>query len=175
MGGGGTPIIYRTMSGQAGGRIMPGVHYGLTSAGTGGAMVIRSDVTGTFTTNEYDYRVSNLYGYAETPGAPGGGVNNPGYDGGYTNEHYNFFPQPLAKSGTLVLSSNSGSGGGWGAKGGDMYGIDYATNLGKDSAGTVMYAQVFSAAGGAGGKAVQTNGYAVTWLGGSNRAYGAVG
>ena len=174
MGSGGTPIVYRTMSGQAGGRVMPGVHYGLTSAGTGGAMVIGSAITNIFQTTEYDYRVSKLYGYAETSGAPGGGVNNPGYDGGYTNEYYNFFPQPLAKAGTLVLACNSGSGGGWGAKGGDVYAADYATTFGNDSNGTPMYAQVLIA-GGAGGKAVQTNGYAVTWLGGSNRAYGAVG
>jgi hypothetical protein len=68
-----------------------------------------------------------------------------------------------SQTGADVTTSNAGifliggGGGGWGARGGNAFN------------GTA------TSAGAAAGKAINTNGNAVTWIGGSARAYGAVG
>lgn len=67
------------------------------------------------------------------------------------------------QTGADVTTTNAGlfllggGGGGWGARGGNAFN------------GTS------TAAGAAAGKAINTNGNAVTWISGSDRAYGAVG
>ena len=65
---------------------------------------------------------------------------------------------------TSPVTATSGGGGGWGAAGGSgtQNLIDFTAVKGGNP-------------GGAGGKAIKTNGHAVTWLGGSDRAYGAIG
>lgn len=69
-------------------------------------------------------------------------------------------------TGKLAGVWNAGGGGGWGASGGR--GIAY-----YDPNSTVTYSTRY---GGAGGKAVQTNGYSVTWTSGNtSRVYGIVG
>lgn len=181
MGSGGTPIIYASMSGQPGGRIMPGTHYGISTAGTGVSQMQLATGDPLPTPFTADYRPNKNRYLVDTAGAPGGGGNNPGYNGGYTDPTYAQHAAedaagqgPVYLTGGPVITSSAGSGGGWGAKGGDTYAPDYNTVAGNNPAGDPVYVR-FKIAGGAGGKAVQTNGYAVTWLGGSDRAYGAVG
>ena len=70
-----------------------------------------------------------------------------------------------ANDGTLApIKPLSGGGGGWGAAGGA------ATRSLAD-----FTAQAGGNPGAAGGKAIAANGHAITWIGGSARAYGAIG
>ena len=66
-----------------------------------------------------------------------------------------------------VIKPTAGGGGGWGAAGG----------AGRVETGLFDDPTFITSGnpGGAGGKAINTNGHAVTWLGGATRAYGAVG
>lgn len=171
--GSSTAKEYAMMSGQTGGRVLPSTHFGLTTAGTGVPQIV---VTSDPVTTAIDYRKAKVNDVLGSIGNPGAGLNNPGFSGGYTNSLLaNQEPSLIyALPPSLYYAGVSGGGGGWGAKGGSYYAVDGAITLGTDSAGNTLYGNT-EYAGGAGGKAVQTNGYAVTWLGGSDRAYGAVG
>lgn len=98
---------------------------------------------------------------------PGGDPCETGSDGctaGLTPAQFANVPSSLIPlTATLDFASYAfpaaGGGGGWGARGGNVLNTALAV----------------VSAGGAGGKAINTNGHSVTWLGGANRAYGAVG
>ena len=100
-------------------------------------------------------------------GGWGGGPGETGSDGatgGLTPAQFASAPPSLIPlTATLDFASYAfpfaGGGGGWGARGGNVLNTALAV----------------VSAGGAGGKAINTNGHAVTWLVGANRAYGAVG
>ena len=64
-------------------------------------------------------------------------------------------------------SCNTNRPGGWGAAGGSAESAGIEFGVAAPIRGGIL--------GAAGGKAVQTNGHAVTWLSGANRAYGAIG
>jgi hypothetical protein len=77
----------------------------------------------------------------------------------------------VAGTGNAPSTAGAGTGGGgWGAAGGTGYSAETADTA--DPPGTLVGP---NGLGGAGGKAINTNGYAVTWIGGSSRAYGAIG
>ena len=70
-----------------------------------------------------------------------------------------------AVTGTLVDGGRGG--GGWGAAGGSAESAGIEFGVAAPIRGGIL--------GAAGGKAIKTNGHAVTWLSGANRAYGAIG
>jgi hypothetical protein len=168
--GGGSPDWGLVISGQTGGRIIPGTHYGLNTSGTGmtqpystGSLASVADV--------FDYRTVKVSNFGDSLGAPGGGAGQPGMPGFDFYWAANTFTEPA--NGMLARFSNggtirsmAGTGGGWGAKGGDQY-LGVVVTGGSNFAGITV--------GGAGGKAVNTSGFSVTWLGGQDRAYGVVG
>jgi hypothetical protein len=153
------PFKIGGLSGQGGGRIMPG------SAGGAGELFfrpVRSDATANVAPGEPDYRPSPPYGSAYDTffSAPGGGPGQPG-----KGDAFAVYVFVNTDNGTTSpVTPTSGGGGGWGAAGG---------------AGTQALSgftvQTGANLGAAGGKAIKTNGHAVTWLGGSDRAYGAIG
>jgi hypothetical protein len=172
MGSGGSsgPDWALVISGQTGGRIIPGTHYGMNTSGTGTTQAYNTTSPAS-TGVTYDYRTYKLGAFGESMSAPGGGAGQPGMPGFQVYFTVNTFTEPA--DGILTLFSNgstirsmAGTGGGWGAKGGDMYVAN--TNTSPPTLASITV-------GGAGGKAVNTNGFAVTWLGGQDRAYGVVG
>jgi hypothetical protein len=169
-GGGGAPPWNMMISGQTGGRIIPGTHYGLTTIGTGTTQVW--DTTETLVTIDlFDYRAAKVIAITGRGGAPGGGAGQPGLPGFDVNFTAGAFTEPTdgmlsRNSSNYTNRSIAGTGGGWGAKGGDQYLTGAGLGLATLTGITV---------GGAGGKAVNTSGFSVTWLGGQDRAYGVVG
>jgi len=134
-GGGSTSRKIGGISGQGGGRILPG-----SPGGVGEVFTNASRATAVASPDYPDRRPNAPLGSSFDTGftAPGGGPRQPGR--GYL---YEIFHVPNADTGgTVAVSTRAGGGGGWGA---------------------------------AGGKAIHTNGHAVTWLTGSERAYGAIG
>lgn len=169
-GGGGTPDYGLVISGQTGGRIIPGAHYGMNTSGIGTTQVWDTALTAA-TFDVLDYRAAKFLSVGGRVGASGGGAGQPGLPGFDVDFTANAFTEPadgmLARnSSNYTIRSAAGTGGGWGAKGGDQYLTGVGLGLATLTGITV---------GGAGGKAVNTNGFAVTWLGGQDRAYGVVG
>jgi hypothetical protein len=169
MGGGSvTPSQVAIMSGQNGGRVLPGVSYrgqrvGISELHTG-------DPTGTENGTDFwglrnmRFEVVLLTGGAGGWGGGPGETGSDGATGGLTPAQFASAPPSLIPlTATLDFASYAcpfaGGGGGWGARGGNVLNTALAV----------------VSAGGAGGKAINTNGHAVTWLVGANRAYGAVG
>jgi hypothetical protein len=145
------------ISGQGGGRILPG-----TGGGVGEIFLVSPRLTATAAPGYPDYRPDPLYGepIVTVFAAPGGG---PGQSG--KGDLFTVFTA-LKTDGTVTpITSSSGGGGGWGAAGG--------TGLAPSSVALEVVAG--GNPGAAGGKAINTNGHAVTWLAGSARTYGAVG
>jgi len=92
--------------------------------------------------------------------APGGGPGQPG-----KGDAFAVYVSVNANDGTTApVTPTSGGGGGWGAAGG--FGTQSLPDFTVQKGGNL---------GAAGGKAIKTNGHAVTWLDGSDRAYGAIG
>lgn len=154
MGGGGVVITYSCCSGQTGGRKMPATTVQGVADGYGRLEVYQNDAP-LYVAPLFDTRANKIaVGYIFGSGAAGGANGQSGENAGDSHK--------IAAHDSALYWVNCGAGGGgWGAKGGDLV-------------NTISTAPNYSY-GGAGGKAVQTNGYAVTWLGGSDRAYGAVG
>lgn len=169
MGGGSvTPSQVAIMSGQNGGRVLTGVSYrgqrvGISELHTG-------DPTGTENGTDFwglrnmRFEVVLLTGGAGGWGGGPGETGSDGATGGLTPAQFASAPPSLIPlTATLDFASYAfpfaGGGGGWGARGGNVLNTALAV----------------VSAGGAGGKAINTNGHAVTWLVGANRAYGAVG
>ena len=147
------------LSGQGGGRIMPA-----TTGGIGELIVHVDSVTG----NRLPQTADTTRGPDRRPTPPYGWILDTIFSsaGGGPAEAGMSIDYPVFYNGTETLPTGtcSGGGGGWGASGGNSVN---ETVLITD-AGTPNL-------GAAGGKAIQTNGHAVTWLGGSSRAYGAIG
>lgn len=165
-GSGGTPADVAIMSAQSGGRVLPGVSYRGQPIGI--SELHTSDPTAssgiTYGLRNMRFEVLLLTGGA---GGWGGGPGEAGADGctgGLTAAQFASAPPSLIP---LTVTSDflnyslpmAAGGGGWGAPGGNVLNTSF----------------VVVRAGGAGGKAINTNNHAVTWLGGANRAYGAVG
>ena len=68
---------------------------------------------------------------------------------------------------SYAVYAAAGGGGGWGAAGGSAESAGIEFGVAAPIRGGIL--------GAAGGKAIKTNGHAVTWLSGANRAYGAIG
>lgn len=160
-GGGGTsgPFKIGGLSGQGGGRILPG-----TATGIGELILTtpRTDEDPLVVSGEPDRRPSPPFGSPiDTKfAAPGGGPGQPGEGDAFT-----IYVRDVGGDNPVEPQTPfSGGGGGWGAAGG----------AGRQTFDDFT-AQQGGNPGAAGGKAIQTNGHAVTWLGGSDRAYGAVG
>ena len=160
MGGGSSgPPKIGGISGQGGGRILPGM------AGGVGELLLsdpRVNATTTVVSGQSDYRPSPPYGstFDTVFAAPGGGPGEPG-----KGDAFAIYVAVNPNDGTTSpVTPTSGGGGGWGAAGGSGTQSlpDFTTQQGSNL-------------GAAGGKAIKTNGHAVTWLGGSDRAYGAIG
>ena len=169
MGGGSvTPSQVAIMSGQNGGRVLPGVSYrgqrvGISELHTGDPTGTENG-TGFWGLRNMRFEVVLLTGGAGGWGGGPGETGSDGATGGLTPAQFASAPPSLIPlTATLDFASYAfpfaGGGGGWGARGGNVLNTALAV----------------VSAGGAGGKAINTNGHAVTWLGGANRAYGAVG
>jgi len=159
--GGGTPDKIGGISGQGGGRKMPAV---ATSIGEfiAPASGTRSSSSATLVPGKPDIRplkpLGSLYDTAWTGQGGGGGQAGTGSD---LTIYWHLNSSDQSQSEVYPVS---GGGGGWGAAGGPgaNYGGDFSTQRAANL-------------GAAGGKAIKTNGHAVTWLSGSSRAYGAIG
>lgn len=157
-GSGGGPLKIGGISGQGGGRILPGIGGGV------GELILsasRFDAPANVAPDQPDYRPTPPFGAAFDTvfAAPGGGPGQPG-----KGDTFAVYVAVNANDGTTTpVTPTSGGGGGWGAAGGSgTQIIDFTAQKGGNP-------------GAAGGKAIKTNGHAVTWLGGSDRAYGAIG
>ena len=148
------------ISGQGGGRILPG-----TGGGVGELILTatRTDVPPDLAPDQPDYRPTPPLGsqFDTVFAAPGGGPGQPGKGDAFVV----YVSVNVVEGTTTPLRPTSGGGGGWGAAGGPGTQHPSAFNPAVQSGNL----------GAAGGKAIKTNGHAVTWLGGSNRAYGAIG
>lgn len=80
------------------------------------------------------------------------------------------YGSPGGGPGQVGTGGTNAGGGGWGAAGGTV--VTPETLDTSDPAGTKVGPD---ALGGAGGKAINTNGHAVTFSGGADRIYGVVG
>lgn len=165
-GGGGSAGPYKIggISGQGGGRILPG---GPSGVGEVLSANPRVDAGAEVAAGYPDNRPNPPYGtrFDTAFASPGGG---PGLAGQSDSFVLYYFMTTVAGSGTTLVpvpvTTRSGGGGGWGAAGGNGTFFETTTS-------TLGGANI----GGAGGKAINTNGHALTWLGGSTRAYGAIG
>jgi hypothetical protein len=162
MGGGGGssgPFKIGGLSGQGGGRILPG-----SSSGIGELITStpRIDENPLVVSGAPDRRPSPPFGspFDTKFAAPGGGPGQPGKGDAFTI----YIRDPGGDNPQSPVTPFAGGGGGWGAAGGA--GLQQTDQFTAQQGGNP---------GAAGGKAIDTNGHAVTWLGGSNRAYGAVG
>lgn len=181
-----TTYWYHSTSGQSGGRVMPGISVRKRADGYGHPQVGRSD-TGASPMDPAivvdDFRPNQTYiSLFSRGGSPGGGPGEQGANGGNFHEvraalfgitdpnayAYHYLRITQASGPDLIYTGLSGGGGGWGAAGGSIINSTYDANY-------QVNGFTLGVAGGAGGKAIQTNGNSVTWLGGQSRAYGAVG
>lgn len=168
-GGGGTvqTVPVGGLSGQGGGRILPG-----TAGGVGELIYVspRTVQAETIDPAYPDRRPNSPLGsmFDTVFCQPGGGPGEPGKG----SEFKIYGVLSTMQDGTVqtfLQAGMGGGGGGWGAAGGSGDHLGFDQSLGYET-------RLFGAnPGGAGGKAINTNGHAVTWLGGANRAYGAVG
>lgn len=146
-GGGGVTTQYTSgYSGQGGGRIIPG-----TSENKAPWSFVTAIAGGAITSTVQDNRYNTTglaYIFSEAYGAPPSAAGQSGRGSEYVVSN--------TSSGTAYATS--GAGGGWGAQGGTFYLSDG-----------------WFATGAAGGKAINTVGNTVTWIGGSSRVYGAIG
>lgn len=159
-GGGGGPQQIGGISGQGGGRILPGAASGIGELITTSP---RQEVTANLSAAYPDRRPVPPYGSAWDTvfAAPGGGPGQPGHGDAFVVYGY----LNTDDGTTRPMTPRSGGGGGWGAAGGA------GTMVTND--GYVLTAG--GNPGAAGGKAIATNAHPVTWLGGSTRVYGAIG
>ena len=144
------------ISGQGGGRIIPG-----TAGGVGEVFSQTSRLSPVVDTAYPDLRPVKPFGstYDTVFAAPGGG---PGQAG--RGDTLTVYRDGAGSAG--FITPLAGGGGGWGAAGGA------GTHMTGDATNSYT---VGGNLGAAGGKAIKTNGHLITWLGGSDRAYGAIG
>ena len=159
MGGGGGnlgPYKIGGISGQGGGRIIPG-----TAGGVGEVFSQTSRLSPVVNTAYPDLRPAKPFGstYDTVFAAPGGGP-------GQAGRSDTFAVYRDGANGGAFITPLAGGGGGWGAAGGA------GTHMTGDATNSYT---VGGNLGAAGGKAIKTNGHPITWLGGSDRAYGAIG
>lgn len=158
-GGSGNPGPFKIggISGQGGGRVIPG-----TAGGVGEVFTTTSRIQVTADTGFADLRPVKPFGSAFDTAfaAPGGGPGQAGRSDTFA------VYRDSANNGAFITPL-AGGGGGWGAAGGagliSTGGFEEPTSITSGNPGA------------AGGKAINTNGHAVTWLAGSARTYGAVG
>jgi hypothetical protein len=156
-GGSGNPGPFKIggISGQGGGRVIPG-----TAGGVGELFTTTNRTQVTANTAYPDLRPAKPFGsrFDTAFAAPGGG---PGQAG--RSDVFSVYRDTVAN----LITPFAGGGGGWGAAGGA--GLISTGNFEEPTSITS------GNPGAAGGKAINTNGHAVTWLAGSARTYGAVG
>lgn len=145
------------LSGRGGGRILPGsVSNDFAPWAAGGTGPTPS--TANVLVDKRYQTVNSEASFNEALGAPSSAAGQAGRGNEFLAYHV-----ATNNPGGFTLYPKSGGGGGWGAAGGNANMVD--TNL--NVIGTYY--------GGAAGKAINTAGNTVTWMGGSNRVYGAVG
>jgi hypothetical protein len=135
-------------------------------SGVGELIVNASRATVSAVAGYPDRRPSPPYGsnFDTIFAAPGGGPGQAGRGDTYDIYH----SVTNTQTGAIAAAyPHGGGGGGWGAAGGAG-----GSHLTGDINGSYT---VGGNPGAAGGKAIKTNGHPVTWLGGSDRAYGAIG
>lgn len=152
------PFKIGGLSGQGGGRILPGGSSGIGELITN---TPRIDENPLVVSGAPDRRPSPPFGSPLDTvfAAPGGGPGQPGKGDAFT-----IYVRDFGDSDPTPQTPFAGGGGGWGAAGGAG---------GKSTDETTF--QQGGNPGAAGGKAIKTNSHSVTWLGGSDRAYGAIG
>ena len=157
-GGGGAPDKIGGISGQGGGRKMPAARTSIGEfiAGT------RSSSNATLVAGKPDIRpLKPLGSYYDTVWTGQGGGSAQAGTGSELTIYWQLNTSDQSQTEVYPVS---GGGGGWGATGGP------GSNYGAD-----LSIQRVTNLGAAGGKAIKTNGHPITWLGGSDRAYGAIG
>lgn len=161
--GGGGSTSSTGISGSGGGRIIPG-----TDAGPSGQFAY-------VTATPYTVSVVRTNNLNPTIGVPSlfmtvGVQGSAGNDVG-KGHTYVLYDGTLSDGTVFKLRPSSGAGGGWGAAGGS-----YAEYSAIDViATTSAYGTPVQIPGGAGGKAINTNGFAITFVGGADRIFGVVG
>lgn len=157
--GSSSPLKIGGISGQGGGRILPG-----TASGVGELIfaATRSNVNAQVAPGFPDRRPMPPFGSTLDTmfTAPGGAPGQPGQGDSFAV----YVSLNTSNGATTPVTAVSGGGGGWGAAGGAAG--RYLADLSAQTGGNP---------GAAGGKAIATNGHAITWLGGSAHAYGAIG
>lgn len=164
MGGSSGPTRAQTagLSGAGGGRILPGsapTDY-VPWVSAGGPSYQPVPTAAVFNIDRRYQTVGSDPIWYERPGAPPSAAGQAGRGVEFVAVNV---ASTLSATGFLDIFPASGAGGGWGAAGGNSL----LTNTG--------YATIGTSYGGAAGKAINTAGNTVTWIGGSNRVYGAVG
>lgn len=164
MGGGNTapkpPAKIGGISGQGGGRKMPAV---ATSIGELVLGTMRLTPPYGVVTSKPDLRPtkpSSLFDTVWT--GRGGGSGQAG-----TGNNLEIYWEYNSTGASNPIFASAGGGGGWGAAGGTAQSSGVQYGVASPIRNGIL--------GAAGGKAIQTNGQAVTWLSGANRAYGAIG
>ena len=159
--GGGSTVIAKIggVSGQGGGRKMPAV-----ATSIGELIINATRLAPNIVTSKPDIRPTKPTSSSfDTKWSGRGGGSGQAGNGNDLEIYW-----ALADNGTpYPVFAAAGGGGGWGAAGGsaESDGIEYGV------ASPIRGGNL----GAAGGKAIKTNGHAVTWLSGSSRAYGAIG
>lgn len=160
-GGSGGPVLSYDiggLSGQGGGRIMPAVQTGIAELILETPRVVPPFGIDTSIPDIRPTKPSDVI--CTVWSGQGGGSGQAG-----TGDEVIIFGRLNFNSVLEPAHASAGGGGGWGAAGGG------GTARGPDTFTGVIGGKT----GAAGGKAIQTNGHPVTWLGGSSRAYGAIG
>ena len=159
--GGGTPDKIGGISGQGGGRKMPA---GATSIGELIINPTRLAPQYGIDTSKPDIRPTkpNSSTFDTVWSGRGGGAGQAG-NGNDLEIYWGRNNQGTS----YAVYAAAGGGGGWGAAGGSAESAGIEFGVAAPIRGGIL--------GAAGGKAIKTNGHAVTWLSGANRAYGAIG
>ena len=161
--GGGTTVIAKIggVSGQGGGRKMPA---GATSIGELIINPTRLAPQYGIDTSKPDIRPTkpNSSTFDTVWSGRGGGSGQAG-NGNDLEIYWGRNNQGTS----YAVYAAAGGGGGWGAAGGSAESAGIEFGVAAPIRGGIL--------GAAGGKAIKTNGQAVTWLSGASRAYGAIG
>jgi hypothetical protein len=162
--GGGGSTTSSCMTGVGGGRIIPGTDRG--PAGQSGLVGSPLYTYSSISVNNISPSLSTI-GFGTAYAVQGSAAGDVG-----KGSSYKIFQGVESTNGsTIIIRPAAGAGGGWGAAGGTYQ--EYVS--GTDTPATTSSYGPVSQNGAAGGKAINTNGHAVTWIGGASRAYGAIG
>lgn len=165
--GGGGSVTSSGMSGVGGGRIIPGTDRG--PAGQFGLAAAPLYTYSSISINNINPSLNTL-GFLSAYAVQG----SAGGEAGKGSEYKIFQGVETTNGSTIIIRPSNGAGGGWGAAGGTYQEYVSGTDTPATTSQNLTGGPV-SMIGAAGGKAINTNGHAVTFIGGSSRVFGVVG